>query len=82
MGIEYKGRLSKTEWVDGIDFYEDIKAWAEAYEKRVMVPAATNKQTAEETTALILYYVPKAIKPSARNLIGVLMGPMLRKAMM
>lgn len=48
MGIEYQGRLSKTEWVDGIEFYEDIKAWAEDYEEKYMVPAETNKKTADE----------------------------------
>lgn len=82
MGIEYTGRLSKSSWVDGFEFYEDIKQWAEAYEKRVMVPAVSNKKTADETTALILYYIPKPMRPSAQHVIGVLMGPMLRKAMM
>lgn len=26
MGIEYKGRLEKNEWKDGLEFYEDIRA--------------------------------------------------------
>ena len=49
MGIEYdKEGLSPGEWRDGLDFFEDISAWAHAYEKMYMVPAETNKQTADE----------------------------------
>jgi hypothetical protein len=46
------------------------------------VPAQTNKQTADELVPLLLFYVPKFLQPAASNLVGVLMGDRLRKAMM
>ncbi|KAK9327259.1 hypothetical protein V1520DRAFT_299690 [Lipomyces starkeyi] len=81
MGIKYDGRLSDTEWTDGLQFYEDIKAWALDYEEKYMIPAKSNKQTADELVHLLLFYVPKCLKVAASNLVGVLMGDHLRKAM-
>ncbi|KAK9428982.1 hypothetical protein V1505DRAFT_375469 [Lipomyces doorenjongii] len=81
MGIKYDGQLSNTEWTDGLQFYEDIKAWALDYEEKYMIPAKSNKQTADELVPLLLFYVPKSLKGAASNLVGVLMGNRLRKAM-
>ena len=82
MGIQYKGFLAHNEWVDGLDFFYDIRAWAEEYEAQYMVPAQSNKQTADELVPLLLFYVPKLLKPAVANLVGVLMGDRLRTAMM
>jgi len=82
MGIEYEGRLSKREWIDGLEFYEDIKAWAENYEEKYMVPAISNQKTADQLVPLLLFYVPGVLKGAARNMVGVLMGDRLREAMM
>lgn len=43
-----------------------------------MVPAAANKQTANELFALLLYYVPKPFRSFAQDCVGVLMGQRLR----
>ncbi|KAK9343164.1 hypothetical protein V1522DRAFT_394617 [Lipomyces starkeyi] len=61
--------------------YDDIKAWAFDYEEKYMIPAKSNKQTADELVPLLLFYVPKCLKVAASNLVGVLMGDHLRKAM-
>lgn len=82
MGIQYKGLLAHSEWADGLDFYHDICDWAAEYEEKYMVPAQSNKQTADELVPLLLFYVPKSLKPAASNLVGVMMGNRLRKAMM
>jgi hypothetical protein len=82
MGIKYEGRLSKHEWIDGLEFYEDIKAWAEKYEEKHMVPAMSNKKTADQLVPLLFFYVPGVLKGAARNMVGVLMGDRLREAMM
>ena len=82
MGIQYKGLLAHSEWADGLDFYHDICDWAAEYEEKYMVPAQSNKQTADELVPLLLFYVPKSLKPAASNLVGVIMGNRLRKAMM
>lgn len=82
MGIEYKGYLKQEEWKDGLEFYEDIKDWAQHYEAKEMVPTATNKQTADELVPLLLYYIPRPLMPVAREAVGTLMGERLRWAMM
>jgi hypothetical protein len=82
MGIRYEGFLAHSEWNDGLDFSEDITAWAKTYENSFMVPAATNKQTADELIPLLLFYVPKSMKPAAASMVGVMMPDILRKSMM
>lgn len=82
MGINYKGELAHSEWDDGLDFYHDICDWADKYEEKYMVPAQTNKQTADELVPLLLFYVPRKFKPAAANMVGVLMDNRLRRAMM
>ena len=82
MGIEYKGCLARSEWTNGLEFNEDITNWALEYEKTDMVPAASNKKTADYTMALLLFYVPKRAYGVASNIIGVAMGDRLRQAMM
>lgn len=82
MGIEYAGHLARSEWLDGLEFYEDIKAWAENYETKFMVPAKPNKITADELIPLLLFYLPQQLHPAGSHLVGVLMGDRLRAAMM
>jgi hypothetical protein len=48
MGISYHDLTQfKTGWKDGLEFYDDIKTWAVNYEIKHMVPALTNKKTAD-----------------------------------
>lgn len=83
MNISYHElRRAKEGWKDGIEFYEDVKEWAEDYEKRVMVPAESNHKTGVETVALLLCLVPGVMHPFAKNLLSVLMGERVRIAMM
>ncbi|KAM0126418.1 hypothetical protein ACHAO1_010059 [Botrytis cinerea] len=81
MGISYHDLHRFNEWRDGIEFFENIKKWAEDYEKRFMVPNEYNKKTADELVPLLLFLVPNALLPFARDAVGVLMGPLLRSAM-
>lgn len=81
MEITYSGYLKRDSWKDGIEFYEDIKQWALQYESDHMVPAATNKETADQLIPLLLFYVPRFLRPIIRQAIGVLMGERLRRAM-
>jgi hypothetical protein len=82
MGIQYKGLLARSEWNDGLEFGEDIRAWAKSYEYSFMVPTATNNKTADELVPLLLFYVPKSMKAAGASMVGVMMGDLLRKAMM
>jgi len=82
MEITYKGYLLRDSWKDGIEFYEDIKAWAHQYEIEHMVPAQTNKKTADELVPLLLFYTPLFTRPFLTQVVGVMMGERLRDSMM
>jgi hypothetical protein len=82
MKISYADLPSCNGWRDGLHWYDELEAWNIAYEKRCMVPAMTNKKTADETTALILYDLPKSWWPAGRQLVSALMDSRLQKAMM
>lgn len=49
MGIDYH-KLPRGEigWKDGLEFYEDIKEWAEKYEVKYMLPVDSNRTTADQ----------------------------------
>ncbi|CZT05072.1 uncharacterized protein RAG0_11314 [Rhynchosporium agropyri] len=82
MGIQYTGHLARSEWTDGLDFYQDIKTWAGNYEAEYMLPAKSNKATADELVPLILFYVPTSLRNAGTNMVGVLMSDRLRASMM
>jgi hypothetical protein len=39
-----------------------------------MIPAKSNKPTADELVPLLLFSIPKLLKGAVSNLVGVLMG--------
>jgi hypothetical protein len=83
MEISYEVLTSyEAGWKDGLHWLNELDAWARAYEEREMVPADSNKQTADETTAMLLYSLPKFLHPIGKNLVSALMDDRLRKAMM
>lgn len=82
MGVPYQELLGRSQWADGLEFAEDISAWAQSYERSTMVPAATNRKTADELLPLLLFYVPKSFRPTAINFVSVMMPDILRKAML
>jgi hypothetical protein len=82
MEIKYQGYLSNSEWNDGLEFYDDIRDWAERYENEFMVPAQSSKKVADGLVPLLLFYVPKSLRPFATNIVCVLMGSKLRASMM
>lgn len=67
---------------DGLEFFEDIKKWALAYEQDNMVPNKFNHQLAEETSAILMTNVPRPMKPVAKQFVISLMDDILRKAML
>jgi len=73
--------LARQNWADGLEFYEDIKTWAENYEQSDMVPGASNKKICDELVPLLLHWVPGIARPFAEHIIGTIMGSHLRKAM-
>ncbi|KAI4257139.1 MAG: hypothetical protein LQ352_001779 [Teloschistes flavicans] len=82
MGIDYRD-LPSTEqgWVDGLHWLDEIATWSEQYEKDNMVPHVDNKATADQTVAILLWGVPKGLKPFGERLVAVIMDDRLRAAM-
>lgn len=80
MGISYDP-LAHDGWADGIEFYRDIKEWAQRYEEKEMVPAQTNKKICDELVPLLLRWIPSSVQPFARQVVGTMMGSHLRYAM-
>jgi len=73
---------AKSGWKDGLHFTRELEKWSDEYEERNMVPAESNKETADHTTALLLYAVPDAFKDAGRKVVSALMDSRLRKAML
>lgn len=83
MGISYEKLPSgKTGFRDGIHWLEEIIQWSNEYEKACMVPHPKNHETAEQTTAVLVYMLPKSLKPVGYNFVSHVMDDRLRKAMM
>ena len=68
-------------FVDGIQWLEEIDAWSEEYEQQFMVPHRKNRETADQTTAVLLYMLPKALHPVGLQFVSYMMDPRLRAAM-
>ena len=83
MLIDY-GNLpsAKRGFQDGIQWLEEIWCWAEEYEIKHMVPSKSNHQTANETTAILLFNLPDALKSVGKHAVSAVMDDRLRNAMM
>jgi hypothetical protein len=82
MGIDYKDlRHGPHAFKDGLTFFEDVREWADSYEKARMVPDKYNHQLAEETTRILLADAPDALKPYGQRVVTALMDDRLRRAM-
>ncbi|KAI8623200.1 hypothetical protein F5Y19DRAFT_391394 [Xylariaceae sp. FL1651] len=82
MGIEYKGLLAHDSWLDGIEWADDITAWAKAYEADVMKPSVVANKPARALIPMITYWVPWFAKPFSEEAVCVLMGDRVREAFM
>ncbi len=86
MGIGYENLKSGGKdgegWRDGLEWLEEVMEWGLEYEKKCMVPDESNRKTAEQTVAILLWGVPKAMKLYGRMAVSALMDDRLRAAMM
>ncbi|KAJ5852302.1 uncharacterized protein N7529_011687 [Penicillium soppii] len=71
----------KKGFTDGIQWLEEIDAWSEEYEAQCMVPDAKNRETADQTTAVLVYMLPKVLHPFGLQFVSYMMDVRLRKAM-
>ncbi|KAI1652962.1 hypothetical protein F4813DRAFT_383571 [Daldinia decipiens] len=84
MGIEYKGLLTYAEsgWRDGIEFADDVAAWAQAYEVQAMKPSLVCAKPARALIPMITYWVPWFARPFAVDIVISLLGGRVREAFM
>ncbi|KAI1193470.1 hypothetical protein F5X97DRAFT_328556 [Nemania serpens] len=80
MGIEYKGLLAHETWRDGIEWADDVTAWAKRYEADVMKPSAIAHKPAEALIPIITYWLPWFAKPFGQEIVCVLIGDRVREA--
>lgn len=83
LGIGYEKLPSgESGFKDGIQWLEEIAAWSEEYEEKCMVPDAKNRETADQTTSVLLYMLPKVLHPVGLQFVSFMMDERLRKAML
>lgn len=83
LGISYDNLPSgKTGFRDGIHWLEEIAAWSDEYEVHAMVPHIKNRQTADQTTAVLVYMIPKPFQHIGLKFVSYMMDDRLRKAML
>ncbi|CAK7200094.1 hypothetical protein SEUCBS139899_002783 [Sporothrix eucalyptigena] len=80
MGISYEDVEGHREWRDGLDFVDDVTAWARTYERNEMKPHPANIPPAHRFAALLLLLVPPFLRPFALEAISVLMSDRMREA--
>ncbi|MCJ1282961.1 hypothetical protein MMC26_002288 [Xylographa opegraphella] len=83
MLLDYRSmKPSEKGWIDGLGWLDDIRTWSQNYEERHMVPASDNKKVADETVALLLWFVPKWLQHIGRCAVSALIDDRLREAIM
>lgn len=72
----------KTGFRDGIHWLEEMSAWSQEYERVHMNPHPRNKEIADKTIDVLVYNLPRFMKPLGVYLVSFLMDERLRNAMM
>ncbi|KAJ6120530.1 hypothetical protein N7523_004810 [Penicillium sp. IBT 18751x] len=67
---------------DGIQWLEEIERWSQEYEREFMVPDVKNRNTADQTTAILVYMLPRWLCPVGLQFVSLMMDERLRRAMM
>lgn len=83
LGIGYEALPSgDSGFKDGLHWLEEIGNWSDSYEERCMIPHIKNRETADQTTAMLVYMLPKCLHHVGLNFISFMMDERLRRAML
>jgi hypothetical protein len=83
LGISYETLPSGTTgFRDGIHWLEEVREWSLGYEVKHMKPHPRNKEIADRTIDVLVYNLPRFIKPLGLYFVSFLMDERLRSAMM
>ena len=61
-------------WTDGLHWLQEAREWSEEYERKNMVPAATNQQLALAHLDIIFVNLPRSLSAVGKNLVSVIVG--------
>ncbi|KAL2817687.1 streptococcal 67 kDa myosin-cross-reactive antigen like family-domain-containing protein [Aspergillus cavernicola] len=67
---------------DGLHFLEELQQWSLKYEEDYMKPSPQNKEVADKTMDVLVYAMPRFMKPIGVNFASCVMDDRLRDAMM
>lgn len=73
---------SKTGWTDGLQWLQEIETWSLEYEAANMIPAVSNNQLAESHLDVLFLNLPAHLNGVGKELVAVLLGERVRKAML
>ncbi|EAU31828.1 conserved hypothetical protein [Aspergillus terreus NIH2624] len=83
LGISFDDLPSgKTGFRDGLHFLQELTEWSHKYEEEHMKPSAANKEVADKTMDVLVYALPKPLKPVGVKFASCVMDERLRTAMM
>jgi len=80
MDIDYKTILQKSEWTDGIEFFEDVSRFGGDYEDKYLRHTKEVQKLGDVLMELLLDSYPRFAAPIGYSAACVLMGPRLRRA--
>lgn len=80
MEIDFQAVLDKNQWKDGIEFLDDLTAWAETYEDEFMRPLDEVHHLGEVLMNMMLKSYPSFVRPLTYEVVLVLLGDRLRRA--
>ncbi|CBF86643.1 uncharacterized protein ANIA_10293 [Aspergillus nidulans FGSC A4] len=67
---------------DGFHFLEELRAWSLKYEEEYMKPSSSNQEVADKTMDVLVYALPRFLKPMGVKFATCMMDDRLREAMM
>lgn len=83
LGISYHVLPSgNTGFKDGIHWLEEVSTWSRQYEEQHMKPNPQNRALADKVIEVLVYDLPRGIKPLGVYVVSFLMDDRLRSAMM
>ena len=83
MEIPYDALWTKGgSYSDGLGWLEALERWSLEYEEKHMVPDPANKRLALATMDIALFNVPVRLRSFAMQMVTVILGSRLRRAMM
>jgi hypothetical protein len=80
MDIDYRAELGKDQWKDGIEFMDDVAAWAAEYENRHLGPSPDIAKLGQVLVELMLSAYPSFSRAPGYKILMVLMGERMRHA--